>query len=158
MNENKFTAFLSLLTFGLVILIAFLQWTNAKVILRNQELRNEIQRLKEEQTSNLSPKIETVASYTRRMNISAYCPCQRCCGKYSDGVTATGKDAYSKGVAVDPKVIPLGTKIHIPGYGTVEADDVGGAIKGDRLDVRFKTHQEALEWGRQFKEVTIFRE
>jgi 3D (Asp-Asp-Asp) domain-containing protein len=43
----------------------------------------------------------------------------------------------------------------IPGYGTVKVEDRGGAIKGDRLDVLFPTHQEALEWGVQWLDVEI---
>jgi 3D (Asp-Asp-Asp) domain-containing protein len=88
---------------------------------------------------------------------TAYCPCEKCCGIYSDGFTATGKDAFTKGVAVDPKVIPLGSKIEIPDYGTVYADDVGGAIKGRKVDVRFKTHQEAREYGRKTIRIRIYK-
>jgi 3D (Asp-Asp-Asp) domain-containing protein len=98
---------------------------------------------------------QTYKEVKRIMKITAYCPCARCCGEFADGRTATGKDAYTKGVAVDPSVIPYGTVIHIPGYGTATADDCGGAIKGDRLDVRFTTHQEALNWGVRFLEITV---
>jgi 3D (Asp-Asp-Asp) domain-containing protein len=50
-------------------------------------------------------------------------------------------------IAVDPKVIPLGTKIYVPGYGWGVAEDTGGLIKGNRLDVFFDTKKEALTWG-----------
>jgi 3D (Asp-Asp-Asp) domain-containing protein len=79
---------------------------------------------------------------------TAYCPCSECCGRFADNLTAIGRDADTKGVAVDRKLIPLGSLVSIPGYGTVVADDVGGAIKGKRIDVRFRTHKAALEWGR----------
>jgi len=92
----------------------------------------------------------------KKMRVSAYCPCRLCCGNYSDGVTSTGKSAYTKGVAVDPTVIPYGTIINIPGYGEVIADDCGGAIKGNRLDVRFTSHQAALNWGVKNLEVRIY--
>ena len=46
---------------------------------------------------------------------TGYCPCSICCGKYADGKTATWRDAQKAGVAVDPKVIPLGSHIDIPG-------------------------------------------
>jgi 3D (Asp-Asp-Asp) domain-containing protein len=88
---------------------------------------------------------------------TAYCPLSCCCGEWADGVTATGTSAYTMGVAVDPKVIPLGTIIEIPNYGKVKADDVGGAIKGRRIDVRFKTHQEAREYGRQTVRIRIYK-
>lgn len=50
-------------------------------------------------------------------------------------------------VAVDPMVIPLGTRLYIQGYGYAIADDIGGAIKGDRIDVAFDTRSEALDFG-----------
>jgi len=103
--------------------------------------------------------VETPAPDYRivNMRVTAYCPCKRCCYPYSDGVTSTGKNAYSLGVAVDPKFIPYGTVIDIPGYGIVEADDCGGSIEGKRLDVRFSTHQEALNWGVKNIQIKIYR-
>lgn len=99
-----------------------------------------------------------------RVRASAYCPCEQCCGTDADGVTATGRDAKLKGVAVDRKLIPLGSRLDIPGYGNWQlADDVGGALKakkGDkfyRIDVRFKTHKEALQWGIQYLKIRIWR-
>jgi len=93
---------------------------------------------------------EQQASKRIKVEATAYCPCKKCCGKFADGVTATGRDASKAGVAVDPKVIPLGSHIDIPGYGNwILADDVGGAIKGNRIDVRFSSHQDALNWGRR---------
>lgn len=109
------------------------------------------------------PNIEDIAvkpkMYYEEMNmrVTAYCPCEQCCGRYSDGITATGNDAYQKGVAVDPSVIPYGSAIDIPGYGAVEADDCGAAIKKNRLDVRFKTHQEALNWGVKYLTVRVYK-
>jgi len=102
--------------------------------------------------------IPSAKAESRSMIVTAYCPCQKCCGKWADGMTSTGTNAYSVGVAVDPKVIPLGTRMYIPDYGFCIADDTGSAIKGDKIDVRFNTHSEALQWGRQRKTVSIFRE
>lgn len=92
---------------------------------------------------------------------TAYCPCAICCGKYANGVTATGRNANTPGVAVDPKVIRLGSRLDIPGYrrsnGTwILADDTGGAIKGNRIDVRFETHEEARQWGRRRIRVRVW--
>ena len=82
------------------------------------------------------------------VNASAYCPCYRCCGK-CDGITATGTKATAgRTIAVDPKVIPYGTEVIINGN-TYVAEDCGGAIKGNRIDVYFDTHAEALQFGRQ---------
>ena len=58
-------------------------------------------------------------------------------------------------IAVDPNVIPYGTQVEIEGIGVRIAEDTGGAIKGNRIDLLFETHQEALEFGRQTKQVTI---
>ena len=85
---------------------------------------------------------------------TAYCPCKKCCGKFADGKTAIGHNAFTKGVAVDRRIIPLRSRVKIPGYGMVTADDVGGAIKNNHIDVRFTSHQAALEWGR--KNLTIY--
>lgn len=57
-------------------------------------------------------------------------------------------------VAVDPNVIPLGTRLYIPGYGYAIADDIGGAIKGNIIDLAFDSRSEALQFGRQ--RVTVY--
>lgn len=52
-------------------------------------------------------------------------------------------------IAVDPRVIPLGTKVYIPGYGTAIASDTGGAIKGNIIDLYMNTYEECIRWGRR---------
>ncbi len=73
------------------------------------------------------------------------------------GITTTGinlkKNPDVKVIAVDPDVIPLGTKVYIEGYGYATAADTGGAIKGNKIDVFFPSKTEAYKWGR--KKVTI---
>lgn len=73
------------------------------------------------------------------------------------GITAYGIDLRSnpeeKVIAVDPTVIPLGTKVWVEGYGEAIAGDTGGAIKGNRIDVFIPTYDGAIEWGRQ--EITL---
>ncbi|MDU2065605.1 MAG: 3D domain-containing protein [Sporomusaceae bacterium] len=84
-------------------------------------------------------------------------------------MNATGYSAYDPGngsytsqghllrrglVAVDPNVIPLGTRLYIPGYGFAVADDTGGSIKGNFIDLAFDSHGEALSFGRQI--VTVY--
>lgn len=63
------------------------------------------------------------------------------------GITAMGTQAVRGVVAVDPNVIPLGTKLFIEGYGFARAEDTGGAIKGNRLDLCFETNAEAYTHG-----------
>lgn len=63
------------------------------------------------------------------------------------GRTATGWRAQPGVVAVDPSVIPLGTKLYIPGMGVVRAEDTGGAIQGNRIDICMSTTAQANAWG-----------
>lgn len=58
-------------------------------------------------------------------------------------------------VAVDPNVIPLGSKVYVSGYGVAIASDTGGAIKGNIIDVYFNTYSECISWGRRQVEVTV---
>lgn len=86
--------------------------------------------------------------------LTAYCPCVKCCGK-NDGITATGTHATAgRTVAVDPTVIPYGTKVFINGK-TYTAEDTGGAIKGNKLDICVSAHEEALNFGVQYAVVYI---
>lgn len=59
-------------------------------------------------------------------------------------------------VAVDPNVIPMGTKLYIQGYGEAIAADQGGAIKGNRIDLFFDSKQEAFDWGMKTVKVTVY--
>ncbi|MBM3708935.1 MAG: hypothetical protein FJW61_00735 [Actinobacteria bacterium] len=65
------------------------------------------------------------------------------------GITATGLRARKGIIAVDPKVIPLGTRVYIDGYGEALAADTGGWIKGDRVDLCFDTLEECYRYGRR---------
>ena len=71
-----------------------------------------------------------------------------------NGYTYTGMKAERGVVAVDPTVIPLYTRVYVEGYGPAIAADIGGAIKGDKIDLCFDTVQEALDWGR--RPVTVY--
>lgn len=85
--------------------------------------------------------------------LTAYCPCFRCCGK-DDGITSTGTLATEgRTIAVDPRVIPYGSSVTIyfsDGTShTYTAEDCGGAIRENRIDVFFDDHQAALQFGVQ---------
>jgi 3D (Asp-Asp-Asp) domain-containing protein len=93
--------------------------------------------------------------------LTAYCSCSICCGKWANnrpnGIVygAIGeelKEGYS--IAVDPNVIPYRTEVIINGR-TYKAQDCGGAIKGNRIDVYFEDHDDALEFGIQYSEVFV---
>ncbi len=87
---------------------------------------------------------------TLTMHSTAYAP-----GAGAGTTTATGARAGFGIVAVDPSVIPLGTRVYVDGYGYAVAADTGGAIVGERIDVCFDTAAEARRWGRRTVAVTI---
>ena len=85
--------------------------------------------------------------------LTAYCPCMKCCGK-TDGITATGTTAAEgRTIAVDPRVIPYGSAVTLyfaDGTShTYTAEDCGGAIKENRIDVFFDDHETARAFGVQ---------
>lgn len=93
--------------------------------------------------------------------LTAYCSCAKCCGKWAynrpNGIIygAIGeelKEGYS--IAVDPSVIPYRTEVIIDGE-IYKAQDCGGAIKGNRIDVYFEDHNDALDFGVQYKEIFV---
>jgi len=65
------------------------------------------------------------------------------------GLTASGRPAGHGVVAVDPRYIPLGTHLFIPGYGHAFAGDTGGSIHGNRIDLGFDSHRDAMSFGRR---------
>jgi uncharacterized protein YabE (DUF348 family) len=70
------------------------------------------------------------------------------------GRTATGVDARPGVVAVDPSIIPLGSRVYIPGVGLVQAEDTGGAIHGNRIDICMSSEEAARRWG--VRTVTVY--
>ena len=71
------------------------------------------------------------------------------------GTTATGLPVGWGVAAVDPNVIPLGTRMTIPGYGAAVAADTGGAVAGATIDVWFPTEAQARAWGRRTVTILI---
>ena len=96
-------------------------------------------------------RMSQIAASAMQMVATAYTADCGGCG----GVTASGRPAGRGVVAVDPRVIPLGTHLFIPGYGPAIAGDTGGAIHGLRIDLGFNSLREALLFGR--REVTVYR-
>lgn len=72
-----------------------------------------------------------------------------------NGITASGMVARRGVVAVDPSVIPLGTRLYIPGYGEAVAGDTGGSIRGHRIDLVMESYSEAMNFGRRSVEVYV---
>lgn len=73
------------------------------------------------------------------------------------GKTTIGIPVRRGVVAVDPRVIPLRSRLYIPGYGKAIAADVGTAVKGRIIDVWFPTLAEARKWGRKTVVITVYR-
>ncbi|MGM0776273.1 MAG: LysM peptidoglycan-binding domain-containing protein [Bacillota bacterium] len=89
------------------------------------------------------------------MEATAYTAnCEGC-----SGITATGinlkENPDQKVISVDPNVIPLGTKVHVEGYGDAVAGDTGGAIKGNKIDIFMPSQEDAINFGRKTVKVTI---
>jgi len=89
---------------------------------------------------------------------TAYCACKMCCGKWVDGYTATMSRAKEgRTIAVDPRLIPLRSKVYIKGMGWYQAEDTGGAIKGKRIDIYFDSHKEAQKFGVKKRKIYVYK-
>jgi len=96
------------------------------------------------------------------MRVTAYSPDARSCGEWADGHTASMKSVWTNAmrlVAADPDTLPIGSMVSVPGYADgeiVPVLDVGGAIKGARLDVLYSSHARAMRWGVRTIPVTVW--
>lgn len=87
---------------------------------------------------------------------TAYCPCKECSDEWGNK-TSTGAIAKEgRTIAVDPKIIPYGTEVIIDGH-TYYAEDCGGLIKGNMIDIYFDSHEKTELWGRKNIEIVISR-
>lgn len=121
-----------------------------------QEVEKKVSTSKVEKEQKVKQATENkVEGKTLTLEATAYTAyCNGC-----SGVTRTGQDLRAnpnqKVVAVDPNVIPLGSKVHVEGYGVALAGDTGGAIKGNRIDLFMPSQSEAVKFGRKSVKVTI---
>ena len=117
-------------------------------------------------TQKVEQPIELNKINLGEFKLTAYCSCQKCCGKWAlnrpvdengdEIVIGSTGNRLTAGlsIAVDPKVIPYGSKVEIYGN-TYIAHDTGGAIKGNRIDVYFDSHEAALQFGVKHTEVFL---
>jgi 3D (Asp-Asp-Asp) domain-containing protein len=129
------------------------KWNNLKSDSINPNQVLKVSNAKEDKTVTTQ---STQVVKTITVTATAYTAnCKNC-----SGITATGinlkKNPDLKVIAVDPKVIKLGTKVYVEGYGYAVAGDKGGAIKGNKIDVFIPSKQQALNWGRKTVKVQIF--
>ena len=94
-------------------------------------------------------KLQSLGVY----KLTAYCSCAKCCGK-TDGITVSGTHVTAGRTIAAPKTFAFGTKIMINDH-VYTVEDRGGAIQGNRIDIYFDTHEEALNFG--VKNMEIFK-
>lgn len=117
------------------------------------EIQKEVEKILNIQKEQESAVTNQNSGKTMTMEATAYSTAQPGLSRY----TANGTDLHTnpRVIAVDPSVIPLGTKVTVEGYGTYIAADTGGAIKGNRIDIHFSTVQECINFGRKNVKITI---
>ena len=93
--------------------------------------------------------------YIGECTITAYCPCEECCGRWADGLTATGLPAGPGVVAVDPEVIPLGSTVIIDGQRYLAADT---GVTGKHVDICLPDHEDTVAHGVRIAEVWVSAE
>ncbi len=111
--------------------------------------------------TELAEEIVGITANVKWFNTSAYCPCQKCCGK-TDGITASQQKAMNWYTIAAGNQYEMGTIIYIPTLshepngGWFIVQDRGGAISNDKLDIYFNTHEEALQYGRKTLECYVY--
>ncbi|RKQ33421.1 3D domain-containing protein [Oceanobacillus halophilus] len=133
-----------------------------KSVTTDKEENNEESSSEEKaETKNENKEVKTTSSNEepegKKMTVKSTAYTASCDG--CSGVTYTGvdlnKNPDAKVIAVDPKVIPLGSEVYVEGYGYATAADIGSAIKGKRIDVFIPELSDAKDWGTRDLEITI---
>ncbi|PSL43565.1 3D (Asp-Asp-Asp) domain-containing protein [Salsuginibacillus halophilus] len=122
-----------------------------------QQTQQQETQQQENQQQNQQQETQSSEANGQTMTMEATAYTANCTG--CTGITATGQDLNNNPnksvVAVDPNVIPLGSRVHVEGYGEAIAGDTGGAIQGNRIDLHVPTKDEAYSFGRQNVQVTV---
>ena len=126
--------------------------TNLNIVIKDSAAKIEADRLAREARERQVETSRGVARYSAvyTMEATAYLPTDGS----PEGLTASGMAARRGVVAVDTDVIPLGTRLYIPGYGEAIAADTGGAIYGERIDLCMESYDECMDFGR--RDVTVY--
>ncbi|KAB2336549.1 LysM peptidoglycan-binding domain-containing protein [Cytobacillus depressus] len=109
------------------------------------------------QAKPAAPAVKSASYKEITVTATAYtASCTNC-----SGITATGinlkKNPNAKVISVDPKVIPLGSKVYIPGYGEAIAADKGSSVKGNKIDVFIPSKQQAIQWGKKTVKIKVYQ-
>ena len=101
--------------------------------------------------------VVTVKNYvTMWVKTTGYCNCSSCAGQWAGAATASGtRPRENHTIAVDKRIIPLGTKVRI-GDETYVAEDTGGAIKGNKIDVYYASHGKAMAHGVKYQKIRVY--
>lgn len=155
----------SIIIILLILISNFLLFIMLTVLLLNQlkikEMDTDLEVLVKETIVESMP-----ISYNQKLpftnigqfNLSFYCPCEKCVGKKKIVRTASGtKPKANYTIAVDTRIIPLGSILYIEGFGYFIAQDTGSAIKGNRIDIFVDSHQQALKLGRKKANVYLLK-
>ncbi|GGF10007.1 peptidase M23 [Halobacillus andaensis] len=126
----------------------------------NEESSSSEEQSSQESQEQTDSSQDTSNDVIKEVNVEATAYTADCTG--CTGVTATGIDLNAnpdqKVVAVDPDVIPLGSKVYVEGYGEAIAGDTGGAIQGNKIDLYMQDRGEALDFGRQNVTIQVLAE
>jgi len=95
-----------------------------------------------------NPPADGKKSFKMRVEARSYC---------LRGFTSRGAQTRMGVIAVDPRLIPFGSKIYVPGYGWGTALDTGGAIIGHNIDLWMPTYSQCMQWGARYVEITVVR-
>lgn len=155
----------SIIIILLILISNFLLFIMLTVLLLNQlkikEMDTDLEVLVKETIVESMP-----ISYNQKLpftnigqfELSFYCPCEKCVGKKKIVRTASGtKPKANYTIAVDTRIIPLGSILYIEGFGYFIAQDTGSAIKGNRIDIFVDSHQQALKLGRKKANVYLLK-
>jgi 3D (Asp-Asp-Asp) domain-containing protein len=122
----------------------------------NKKLKDELNREKAKTVSRTPSRGEPSGGKSFYVEATAY---TALCNEGCTGITATGinllKNPGSKVIAVDPNIIPLGSKVYVDGYGYAIAGDTGGGIDGYEVDLYVRNKSTAMQWGRKKVKLTI---
>lgn len=121
---------------------------NAAVKAEKQKAAEEAAKKKAEEAKN------SKGTYLGTFRISRYCSCSICNGGYSGTAIGTSVTA-GRTIAVDPSVIPLGSRVYIEGIGWRVAEDTGGAIRGQKIDLAVSNHSQAYAEGISYAKVYV---